>query len=61
MSVSVKIWSKIMDYSSNISSGLRLILCLGTVSLDFISDTNIITYFSGYSNNQKQVIAIVFN
>ena len=46
-----------MDYSSNTSSVLRLILCRSTVSLDFVSDLNIIACFSRYGKNQKPVIA----
>ena len=56
----VEICFKYIDYSSNISSGLCLILCLGTVSLDFVSDTNIIAYFNGYGNTQNAVISMLF-
>ncbi len=52
---------KYMDYSSNNSSGLRLILCRGTVSLDYVSDTNTIVYFKGYDNNQNVVIPMALN
>ena len=48
--------------------GVPLMACLGDLKSDSgialtleLLTPNIITYFSGYSNNQKQVIAIVFN
>ena len=56
-----RLWFKYVDYSSCIPSVLRLILCLSTVSLDFVSDTNTIAYFTGYSNSQKTVIAVALN
>ena len=59
--MSVEICFKYIDYSSNNSSVLRLILCLSTVSLDFVSDTNIIAYFTGCGNSQKPVIPMALN
>ena len=59
--MSVNILTKFITYYSNNSSGLCLILCLSTVSLDFVSDVNIIAFFCGYGNTQKQVIPMALN
>ncbi len=59
--MSVNILTKFITYSSNNSSGLCLILCLSTISLDFVSDANIIAFFCRYGNTQKQVIPMALN